>query len=193
MDEMWKDVPQWEGYYQVSNLGRVRSVDRITNSRPACSKVLKQAVQNSGYYFVSLWKNNKSKNALVHRIVALAFIKNNDKKKKYVNHIDGNKFNNNFENLEWCTFSENIKHSYLLGIRVVSDKHINRLKKFNTQTKSKEVLQYDLNGNFIKKHLSIKSASLEVGVSGTRIGLCIGGRKEHKTAGGFIWKTLNKK
>jgi hypothetical protein len=86
--EIWKDIPDWEGYYQASILGDIRSVDRMTASRGAKMRVLKQSLQNSGYLIVGLHKNNRNRVSLVHRLVAFAFIPNPECK-KYINHKDG--------------------------------------------------------------------------------------------------------
>lgn len=99
--EIWKDIIGYEGYYEVSNKGRVRSKYRI----------LKPQLQANGYYTIRLSKNNIVQMKRVHRLVAETFIENRDNKKQ-VNHIDGNKLNNVTDNLEWVTPSENTKHSY---------------------------------------------------------------------------------
>ena len=104
--EIWKDIEGYEGLYQISNLGRVRSLARATTS----GKVLKQ-MKKHGYMNVCFSKNNVDKYFRVHRLVALAFIPNPENKPT-VNHIDGNKANNNVSNLEWATHSENETHSY---------------------------------------------------------------------------------
>ena len=115
--EQWKDVSGYEGYYQVSSLGRIRSLDRRVRLRDLtrmCSgKVLKQtAVQLGGiqYYQVSLSVKNIIKHRLVHRLIAQTFIPN-PKNKEQVNHIDFNGLNNRLENLEWTTPKENSRHS----------------------------------------------------------------------------------
>ena len=105
--EIWKDVPDFEGYYEVSSLGRVR------NCRT--KKIKAQSIQTNGkYYQCSLWKNNKEKRVLTHRCVAKAFI-SNPLDKEHVNHKDKNVFNNTLSNLEWVTCSENHLHSYKTG------------------------------------------------------------------------------
>ena len=112
--EVWKDIIDYEGLYQVSNLGRVKSVDRIVNNDKKKYKLkgilLSKCISKKGYYIVSLCKNSKSKTFLVHRLVSNAFIKNN-LNKPCVNHIDGVKTNNKVSNLEWCTYKENTQHA----------------------------------------------------------------------------------
>ena len=113
---IWKDIKGLEGYYQVSNIGTIRSLPRIVNclynqTRQLPSKTFKVHKQNRGYLFINVSKNNKPKNLLVHRLVAEAFLSNPHNFKE-VNHKDGNKENNNVDNLEWCTASYNKKHMY---------------------------------------------------------------------------------
>lgn len=119
-EEIWKDIEGWEGYYQVSNLSQVRSVTRnVVDKRGGQwvfeSRVLKQAIKR-GYSTVHLRGGfGKSKHALVHRLVAKAFIPNPENK-AHVNHIDADKLNNHPSNLEWCTRKENSEHACRLGL-----------------------------------------------------------------------------
>jgi hypothetical protein len=117
MDEIWKDIPGYEGYYQASNFGNIKSVDRIIK-HTRCKKmhrnetILKQhrSIRN-GYMHVSLCVGNIAKTKRVHRLILSAFKPTNNKKMQ-CNHIDGDKTNNNINNLEWVTQSENMKHAY---------------------------------------------------------------------------------
>jgi len=114
--EIWKDITGYEGIYQISNYGNVKSNDRYVtrkNNTKALSKgkILKPLKNKAGYLFVCLYKENKSKFHYIHRLVAIEFIPN-PYSKETVNHINPIKTNNNFENLEWSTQSENNKHSY---------------------------------------------------------------------------------
>lgn len=111
MKEVWKDIEGYEGLYQVSNLGNVRSYNKGQQWN-----VLKPCVNTWGYEFVHLFKNKKVKNAVIHRLVAQTFICNPENK-KCVNHIDGNKKNNHVKNLEWTTHGENNKHALEQGLR----------------------------------------------------------------------------
>lgn len=111
MREKWKWVVGYEGYYLVSNAGRVMSVPHKPKVGPNCGYLLKQRRCNSGYPAVVLSVDGKKKNAMVHRMVAQAFVEN-PKGKEEVNHIDGDKTNNSVENLEWVTRSENAVHAY---------------------------------------------------------------------------------
>lgn len=99
----WKDIKNYEGLYQISKEGEVKSL--ITN------KILKPKIHHSGYYHLTLVKNKSNKNKLVHRLVAETFIPNPNNKPN-VNHKDGDKTNYNIDNLEWVTRSENLLHSF---------------------------------------------------------------------------------
>ena len=158
MEEIWKDIKDYEGLYQVSNLGNVKRNNHILYKTKRT------------YYGVILSKNNIKKYKNIHRLVAETFIPNPDNKPQ-VNHIDGNKLNNNKNNLEWVTISENGKHAYRIGLE--------------KPTKISPVRQYDLNGNFIKEYKSIKQAKKE-NKRCSKISDCCTGKR--KTAGGYVWK-----
>jgi len=117
--EIWKDIEGYKGLYQISNLGRVKSLKRKEifgkKTRIRNEKYLNQAIHKSGYLFVSLSKNNFTKNFMVHRLVILSFIKNTQNKPQ-VNHKNGIKTDNILENLEWVTASENRIHAYKIGL-----------------------------------------------------------------------------
>jgi hypothetical protein len=113
--EIWKDIEGYEGYYQVSNLGRVKSLRREVACKNGMvktvkEKILKQKTRNDGYKEVNLNRKGKGFSKAVHRLVALSFISNSENKRD-VNHKDGIKTNNNLMNLEWCTTQENTRHS----------------------------------------------------------------------------------
>jgi hypothetical protein len=108
--EIWNDVKGYEGLYQVSNLGRVKHlpIDIVVHHE---EKILKPQVQNKGRRVVSLWKNNRGKKILVYRLVAEAFVINNDPKRDVVHHKNFNEKDDSSENLEWTTIKENVHRS----------------------------------------------------------------------------------
>ena len=117
-DEVWKDIEGYEGLYQVSTCGNVKSLPKVrrngTGTYIQKERLLKPSNTSTGYKKVELYKDGKRKSFKVHRLVAIAFIPNPDNKPE-VNHIDGNKINNNIDNLEWVTSSENTIHAYETG------------------------------------------------------------------------------
>jgi transcriptional regulator with XRE-family HTH domain len=115
--EIWKDVPGYEGFYTVSNEGRVK---RLAGS-PFChnDRILKTAINRTGYVKIALARGGKFWHTMVHRLVALAFIGDPPEGLNQVNHIDGNKLNNRPENLEWTNATGNSLHAIRLGLRVM--------------------------------------------------------------------------
>jgi hypothetical protein len=149
--EEWRNIPEFSGY-DVSSLGRVRSTDRFSGKRRGLvkGKELVQTSNKRGYPEVRLFKDSKSTAKVVHRLVAKAFIPN-DENKLQVNHIDGNKLNNKTSNLEWMNNSENQKHAYSLGLQpsragegngrsVLTDEKVTTIKElYNSGKTAKEV------------------------------------------------------
>ena len=114
MEEIWKDIEGYEGLYKVSNLGRIYS--SYGQNKETCKlPILRGSISSHGYRIVGLTKNKHVKSFFIHRLVAKAFIPNPENKPD-INHIDGNKENNNINNLEWCTKSENTKHAHVTGL-----------------------------------------------------------------------------
>lgn len=109
-NEVWKDIPDYEGIYQVSNKGRIKSLARIVGNCKRKDKIIIPKDNGTGYYKVNLYKNGKHKNHYVHKLVASVFI-NNEGNKPCINHKDYNRKNNNVENLEWVTYKENNNYS----------------------------------------------------------------------------------
>lgn len=178
--EIWVDIKGYEGYYQVSNFGRVRSLDRIIIKNDNGNqynifrrgKILHQMTASSQYKQVRLCKKLYS----VHRLVAEAFLDNLDNKPQ-VNHKDGNKSNNKVDNLEWVTPRENMQHAVDNGL-VIYEK---------SNQKAKAVLQFDLDGNFVKEWVSLSSVK-KSGYTLSLISSCVKNRKGFNTAYNYIWK-----
>lgn len=128
MQEIWKDIQGYEGFYQVSNIGRVRSVDRVDNrGHKRKGKILNVVIDNHGYQAVHLCLYGISKYHKVHRLVAVAFVIN-PKNFQQINHKDENKLNNCAENLEWCTARYNINYgerNKLVGMALAGEKSYN--------------------------------------------------------------------
>ena len=162
-DEVWKDIPCYEGIYQASNLGRIRSTEgKTTYSRKHGvrhwkSRVLKPKVDNQSSQRVSLWKEGKRKDLLVHRLVAATFL-GKPPKNYTVNHKDGNRLNNCIDNLEWISLADNIRHGFEAGL-YSSQKSV-VLKIDNNAVEFRSMAQVDVflnrakgyTSNRLKKH-----------------------------------------
>lgn len=177
-EEIWKDIEGFEGYYQVSNLGRVKRVARITvrgngKSNNAVyhipERIKEPQTQTQGYLFVALYKNGVYKEKRVNRLVAMAFIPNPENKSE-VNHIDGNKNNNRVDNLEWVTDVENKRHAHKNGL----------MKPYK-----RPVQKIDENGNVIAEYESLKQAADEN--NSLKSGICVACKKGTKSCG-FYWR-----
>lgn len=137
IEEIWRDVLGYEGFYKISNLGRLMSLNRTDKKG---SNIIMKPYQSRGYFQVNLKVKGIRKMKHIHRLIAIAFIPNPENK-PHINHIDGNKGNNSMSNLEWCTPQENVRHAYdILNV-------INKRRKL-----SKEDVFYILSlGNFSDK------------------------------------------
>lgn len=186
MQEIWKDIKGFEGSYQVSNLGNVRSVTRKVNTfngfRTTQGKILKPSLLKNGYYKVDLRQNQKHKNLLVHRLVAQSFIPNPNNLPE-VNHKDTNPSNNRIDNLEWCNQSHNIKYAYKYG-NAKPTKGCFQIG--NIPHNRRKINQYSKNKEFICSYISIKEASDYTHIKRSAINNCL--TKRCKTSGGFIWE-----
>ena len=182
--EVWKDIVGYEGLYQVSNYGRVKHLNAIvttcSGTKTTKERVLTPHIQNSGYLMVDLYKDNKRKNMLVHRLVAMAFVPNPNCL-KVVNHKDSTRTNCHAENLEWCTMSYNHKYSYDNNNR----RQYMNWKSGKDNANSKPVFANDKNGKFVFRFDSIAEAERKTGILNNGIVQCLKGRS--KTAGGYIW------
>ena len=162
MKEIWKDIIGYEGYYQVSNQGNIKSMERIAFNSNRILKAKNIKPQNSGavscqYKAVTLRKDGGKEVQRVHRLVALTFIKNN-KNKPHINHINSNPSDNRVENLEWCTSSENSTHAFRFGNRKPSIGESHGMSKL-TNDEVSEIRQinsmYGFNGSVAAKEYGI--------------------------------------
>lgn len=166
MIEIWKPIIGYEGLYEVSNFGRIKSIK--TN------KIMKYSKNKKGYCRISLYSKNakrKKKTYFVHRLVAEVFLLNAEKL-PFINHKDENKENNNVNNLEWCDAKYNNNYG-TKNIRTI---------------RNKKIQQLDKNNNIIKNWNSIKEASETLNIKSSNIVACLKGRQ--KTSGGFCWKYM---
>ena len=174
--EEWKDVIGYEKYYQISNIGRLRSKNMIVHYKNVQynkkGRIIKSAISKNGYYSASL----KGKTYLIHRIVALAFINNVDGY-KYVNHKNEIKIDNRVENLEWCTMEYNNRYGTKID-RI-------RTKQLNNKYTSKKVIQLK-NGNIVNTFLSTRDAARVGKFNSSHVSECCNGKR--KTCNGFVFK-----
>lgn len=219
MIEIWKDIHGYEGEYQVSNTGQVRSLNYLHTGEV---KPLKQNTDGNGYKVVTLYKNGKKKTCRVHRLVAIVFLPNPNNL-PMVNHKDEHPSNNNVNNLEWCTSEYNNNYgtkkeklSESLKGKSFSEEHKKNLskshkgkthseetkKKMSESSKgkckgkdspnAKPILMYDKEGNFIKRFDSTADANEYFGKDRGSNSICKCLRGINKTAYGFIFKYEDK-
>ena len=179
--EIWKDIKGFEGLYKVSEKGSIYSIPR-----PGTKGGILKYKYDGDYYRVSLYKDGVGKQFLVHRILMETFVPN-PLKKPQVNHIDGDKTNNDLNNLEWVTKSENQLHAYATGLQKVNIVEAHKVR--HEQTKRK-VMQLSMDGKELKTFNSIKEAAKHIGrKDGTHISAVARGKRN--STGGFKWKYIS--
>jgi hypothetical protein len=185
--EQFRDIKGYEGMYQVSNYGRVKSLYRTyENSRGQIreipQRILKQKKNRCGYMVCSLSNMGELKEFLVHRLVASAFVSKIDGKHD-INHIDGDKANNHYSNLEWVTKSENTLHAVRNNVSGFRDQIFENLRKINAETSYKKV--YFSRGNEVIVFNSVSSAADKLGLKRDNITRAI--RKKQKVSGWNVY------
>lgn len=191
MEEIWKPVKEYENLYMISNLGKVRSLDRITrNGRGDFikkGKMLTNIINNMGYEYVMLKGENESKKFYIHRLVAQAFIPNPNNKKE-VNHIDCNPLNNRVDNLEWVSHKENMAYMSKLGRSNKTGDWLEKIKQKNI-SRAKSVLQIDPNTNEIIN--TFKTIHSVKGYGFLPSSVCTCCKNKRGTHKGYIWRYAN--
>lgn len=178
-EEIWKDIPNYESLYQISNYGRIKSLSKkIKNKngyRITKDKILKNILADDGYLKTILYKNKKAKMFLVHRLVAQVFIPNINNLPQ-INHKDENKSNNYIDNLEWCTQKYNNNYGT----------HNKRMQKTKQKKYGKAVKQINQNGEIVAIYSCIREAYRKTNVGRKEITkVCL---KKYKQAGGYRWE-----
>lgn len=183
--ELWKWVAGWEGLYQVSNMGGLKSFKKNKEGR-----VLSNKNANGWYFNVVLTRSRHEKiySVKMHTLVANHFLPPKPGVGYQVNHKDANKQNNRWDNLEWVTKSENVIHSLLFNPCQLDGMH-----KWNKEIKTRRILQFTTDGEFVKKHLNGTEAAKFSGVCRRNILQVANGTEykpglKRKQAGGYIWK-----
>lgn len=184
IEEIWRDIPGYEGYYQISNHGNVRGLDRYVMNTGNYSKeskliyvkgkMMAQKDPGNGHLVVHLTRDHKSKQFYVHRLVALAFIPNPDNL-PIVNHKDENPLNNHVSNLEWATYQYNTNYGTCIERRSMAI--------------TRRIKRLSMTGEIIDEWDSIKDASKHTNVDPSSISACAKGKRN--SAGGYKWEYNN--
>ena len=175
-NEEWRDVVGYEGLYQVSSEGRVKSLERTCNAkggskRTVKERILKPGLDKDGYLMIGLWAGGKRKMLKIHRLVCQAFHENPENKSE-VNHVNEDKTDNKAVNLEWCTRRDNCNH----GSR----------NERAAKALGKPIAQYTRDGELVKVWPSTMEVQRQTGFSQGNISEVANGKR--KTAHGFIWE-----
>ena len=182
--EKWKDINGFEDSYQISSFGRVRTKDRYLRASYGSSqfrkgKVLKGVKMPNGYLVVGLWKDNKSRNRYIHRLVAEHFLPNENNSAE-VNHIDEDRTNNNVSNLEWCS------HKYNINYGTTKE----RISKAHFELVSPTKVLQIKDGLVVGSFKNASEAQRQTGIDASAIRKVCLGRPKFLTAGGYEWKEI---
>lgn len=197
--EIWKPVVGWEKYYKISSFGRILTIGKYSDGRVYKDKIKAQRKNKTGYFYVNLCRNGKTKTITIHRLVAIAFIPNPNGY-KCVDHIDTDRTNNHVSNLRWCTHEMNAnnpltKEHLSQAIREYTSKP--EVRQFRSELAKKNmdkmmegvmvgVSQFSKNGEFVDSYKSATDAARSVKGSATSIIRCC--KRKRPSAYGFIWK-----
>lgn len=189
MEEIWKDIKGYEGLYQISNLGNVKkiknkkyNINKKEVEEKDINKCISIGTHKLGYKYVKLTdKNGIRKNLFLHRIIAEEFIENPNNF-NIINHKDGDKSNNDINNLEWTTQKDNVNHAWKNGLC----ENVRKVCAINGRKKSKKIIQKNKNGEVIKVWNSTMDIERELGILHNNITSCC--KHYNRTAGGFIWE-----
>lgn len=184
-NEIWKDIPGYEGVYQASNLGRIKSIERIDcGGRHLKGKILSQCVVK-GYVKVGLNYAQSNKQCSVHRLVAMAFIPNQNKYSQ-INHKDENPLNNRVENLEWCDYLYNRNYGHR-NEKAAQSQSIKLKGRLVHPEMRKPVVKIDINTlEELERYESASEAARQCGLLESKISLVCNGKR--KSTGGYKWK-----
>lgn len=191
-DEIWLKMLEFEGFYEISNLGRVKSIAKFHNKRDGTvqrntkyGKILKQS--NTQYAHITLRRNGENFTRLVHRLIAIHFIPNPENK-PHINHLNGIKRDNRIENLEWCTTSENVRHAF--DTNLIKNRKGMGVRGVN-HVYSKAVIQCSLSGEKIAEFACIQEAADKNNINRSSVTAVLVGKKSSHN--GFIWKYNDEK
>ncbi|WCS68118.1 hypothetical protein Goe21_00080 [Bacillus phage vB_BsuM-Goe21] len=196
--EIWKDISNYEGYYKVSNFGRIKSLERTiiqTNGHPMTikEKIMNGHFHKDGYKQVELRKDNKRKTFFIHRLVAETFINEKRDDQDQVNHKNGKKDDNHYLNLEWCTGKENVIHSHENNLINKDEEYYLRLNEHARKMREKrrkKVLQIHPEDNsIIKEFNSLSEAAKFHNGDPSFLSKVLKGKR--KTFKGFKWRYDN--
>ncbi|MDQ1144028.1 hypothetical protein QE429_000855 [Bacillus sp. SORGH_AS 510] len=172
MKEIWRKIPNYEDY-QVSNFGNVLS---FKNKKYENGWPLNVQENRAGYIKIIVWKSGKQKTIKLHRIVCELFKGMAPEGKEYVNHIDGNKRNNHYSNLEWISSSENTLHAYGNGLK-------------NHSRNKRAIVQMSLEGEYLNNYPSVSEGANAVG--GNTYGISMACKNKFKSYKGYVWNYVD--
>ena len=189
MREVWKNVEGHENYYQISNIGKVRSKDMETRNNRCTfikkGRTLKPQPNSKGYLRVNLSTPGKRQHVFVHRLVAIAFVANPENK-PCVNHIDSCPLNNSSANLEWVTHIENMRHAVNNGRFAEHHKRLAEILRETNRRQQKPVKGVNVKTGEVISFESIQSAGRHFNGRAGEICMCCKGQRE--TAQGYRWE-----